>query len=77
MKIGSKVVIKSKNAKSAGKLAEHKCSDWSVVDLMNEVSFSERTGPWIKVSPNNGKTSDPFLLVVHATADLNYEVISL
>ena len=50
MKIGSKVVIKSKNAKSAGKLAEHKCPDWSVVDLMDEVSFSERAGPWIKVS---------------------------
>lgn len=74
MDIGIKVVIKSKNAKSAGKLAEHKCKDWSVIDVMNEVSFSERAGPWIKVSPNNGKTNDSFCMVVHATADLNYEV---
>jgi len=74
MDIGTKVLIKSKNAKSAGKLAEHKCKDWSVIDVMEEVSFSERLGPWIKVSPNNGKTSDPFCMVVHATADLNYEV---
>ena len=74
MDIGTKVLIKSKNAKSAGKIAEHKCKDWSVIDLMDEVSFSERLGPWIKVSPNNGKTNDPFSMVVHATADLNYEV---
>lgn len=74
MDIGTKVNIKSKNAKAAGKLAEHRCKDWSVIDVMKEVSFSERPGPWIKISPNNGKTSDPFYVIVHATADLNYEV---
>lgn len=46
MDIGTKVTIKSKNAKAAGKLAEHKCKDWSVIDIMEEVSFSERVGPF-------------------------------
>lgn len=76
MQIGNKVVVKSKNAKAAGKLSEHKCPTWSIIDVQEEVSFSERPGPWIKISPNNGKTNDPFCLVVHATQDLNYEVIA-
>jgi hypothetical protein len=74
MKIGTNLIIKGKNAKASGKIVEHKCPTWTVIDIMEEVSFSERIGPWIRVSPNNGKTSDPFSMVVHSTNDLNYEV---
>lgn len=74
MDIGNLVVIKSKSAKAAGMISARRCTNWSVIDIYEEVGFSERAGPWIKISPNNGKTNDSFCLTVHANADLNYEV---
>ncbi len=69
------VKLKPKNAKAGGVIARANTAEWVIVDTADQVVFSDREGPWLKIRPNRTNDSIEFTIWVHATQDRNYQVM--
>jgi len=69
-----KVKLKAKTHDGVRRLAAvgHPAT-WEVFEKKDEISFSERPGPWLRLIPK-GDTNTSRALWVHETADRCFEV---
>lgn len=69
------VKLKAKNAKAGGFLSRANAEEWVLLETTEEVSFSDREGPWLCLRPHRTNNTVEYTIWVHATNDHNYFVV--
>jgi len=70
-----KIQLVAKTNKAKNRLREAGTKCWTILETVNEVSFSDRKGPWHYVRPDSNEDKRDHCRWVSATDDPDFNIV--